>query len=425
MSGNTCAHELNTISTANVLPRTPSDVRDILSVVFIGSGSFDLSKLGERNIFRIRRHKVMRFLLWLSHHNSAYRDVSISPENLALYPDDGTFPGLEDSVIRDEAKGPAEGVGFEDHVSDEFVERATTADVFLEKLGIYDPENDVMSGRAIMASAVRSLLPRNFKSRVPDLFVAESNLPVPEYNNPDLFPGMYPTLFPYGTGGLEDKRRQPSLGFQSHAEYLLDLDDRIFRYHESFIFVATNILQRRGNHLGMARLQARHSKFQRVADVVNSVSGETIKSVASHLAKEGKVSELKEDEKRVLEFLSHVNAVSSRVPGSQAAKLFVRSEIRSYFSHFGLPQLFFTFNPSAVHSPVFQFLYGDETVDLNSRFPNLPEYNERARRLARDPDAAAQFYEISFRLTFEHLFGWDFDNRCSKPEGGILGKIKP
>ncbi|KAK1223657.1 hypothetical protein PQX77_013479 [Marasmius sp. AFHP31] len=183
-------------------------------------------------------------------------------------------------------------------------------------------------------------------------------------------------------------------------------------------------MRRRGNHLGMARLQARHSKFQRVADVVNSVSGETIKAVASHLAKEGKVSDLTDDEKRVLEFLSHVNAVSSRVPGSQAAKLFVRGEIRSYFSHFGLPQLFFTFNPSAVHSPVFQVLYGDETVDLNSRFPKVPEYNERARRLARDPDAAAQFYEFSFRVTFEHLFGWDFDKRCSKPGGGILGILK-
>jgi hypothetical protein len=39
--GNTCAHEMNTMSTATVLPRTPSDVNGFLSVVFIGPEKFD------------------------------------------------------------------------------------------------------------------------------------------------------------------------------------------------------------------------------------------------------------------------------------------------------------------------------------------------------------------------------------------------
>ena len=39
--GNSCAHELNIISTASVLPRTPGDINSILSVVFIGPGKSD------------------------------------------------------------------------------------------------------------------------------------------------------------------------------------------------------------------------------------------------------------------------------------------------------------------------------------------------------------------------------------------------
>jgi hypothetical protein len=38
--GNTCAHDMNVVSTATVLPRTPDDVNDMLSVVFIGPGKY-------------------------------------------------------------------------------------------------------------------------------------------------------------------------------------------------------------------------------------------------------------------------------------------------------------------------------------------------------------------------------------------------
>jgi hypothetical protein len=64
---------------------------------------------------------------------------------------------------------------------------------------------------------------------------------VPEYNNPDLIPGMYPTLFPTGTGGFEIPDRPCAISFQKQAEYYLDLADRSFRYHHSFLFVVLNI----------------------------------------------------------------------------------------------------------------------------------------------------------------------------------------
>ncbi|KAK0502569.1 hypothetical protein EDD18DRAFT_1044710, partial [Armillaria luteobubalina] len=34
--GNTCAHDVNLVSTVSVLPRTPSDIKDMLSVIFMG-----------------------------------------------------------------------------------------------------------------------------------------------------------------------------------------------------------------------------------------------------------------------------------------------------------------------------------------------------------------------------------------------------
>lgn len=65
----------------------------------------------------------------------------------------------------------------------------------------------------------------------PSMFLKYERNAIVEYNNPDLFPGMFPTLFPLGIGGFEDSRRQIPVSLESHAKHLLDMPDRIFRYH--------------------------------------------------------------------------------------------------------------------------------------------------------------------------------------------------
>jgi hypothetical protein len=48
---------MNMISTASVLPRTPNNVNDMLSVVFIGAGKYKREYL--KNIFHVRKKKNM------------------------------------------------------------------------------------------------------------------------------------------------------------------------------------------------------------------------------------------------------------------------------------------------------------------------------------------------------------------------------
>ena len=57
--GNTCAHEMNTVSTASVLPCTPADINGMLSVVFVGPQKLYPKSLGK--MFRIRKKKSMGF----------------------------------------------------------------------------------------------------------------------------------------------------------------------------------------------------------------------------------------------------------------------------------------------------------------------------------------------------------------------------
>ncbi|CAF4015036.1 unnamed protein product [Rotaria magnacalcarata] len=57
--------------------------------------------------------------------------------------------------------------------------------------------------------------------------------------------GIFPTLFQYGCGAIEDGSRSVKIDFREHLTYLLSLEDHRFEEHYSFIFVVINILQRR------------------------------------------------------------------------------------------------------------------------------------------------------------------------------------
>ena len=112
---------------------------------------------------------------------------------------------------------------------------------------------------------------------------------------------------------------------------------------------------------------------------------EILKRVADHIEHEHLSATLSSTDRYALTLLNHINTISACVPGSQSAKIFTRNEIRSYFGEFGLPHLFFTFNPSATHSPIFQVMVGDNAVDLTSQFPFIVPSKDRALRLAQDP----------------------------------------
>ncbi|KAG2742539.1 hypothetical protein P692DRAFT_201890088 [Suillus brevipes Sb2] len=225
----------------------------------------------------------------------------------------------------------------------------------------------------------------------PDLVLHHSATPITDYHNPRLFPGLYPTLYPtlypYGVGGFKDHTRVTPLSIERQAKYSLNLSDCRFQYHDAYIFVVLNILQQRQAHL-QTHFAVRKSNFDSVARSLTCVSAHVLRSLADHLEQECKVSSLTSQEQNAFKLLR------------QSSKIFVRNEIRNYF-------VFFTFNPSAANSPIFQVMYGDRTVDLSVHFPCMPSSRTRAVRLAHDPVAAAEFDEFSFKCLFCYLLGWD------------------
>ena len=78
--GNTCAHEMNIVSTASVLPHTIGDINSILTVVFVGHKKFDPKQLG--NFFHVWKSKIWSFLLYLKENNRLYHNSTLNPFNL-------------------------------------------------------------------------------------------------------------------------------------------------------------------------------------------------------------------------------------------------------------------------------------------------------------------------------------------------------
>ena len=74
---------------------------------------------------------------------------------------------------------------------------------FLENTGTYDANSSDMPARAVLGSEIRNLDP-NKKQDLPDIVIHYSSELVNDYNNTDLIPGMFPSLFPWGIGGFND-----------------------------------------------------------------------------------------------------------------------------------------------------------------------------------------------------------------------------
>ncbi len=343
---------MNVSSTASVLPRTPADVNGMLSVAFIGNSKYKSACV--RQLFKIRKHKVWAFLIWLKQHNHLYNDIELDSGIMEEY-SDGYLPGVHDRIVDNDILNSSElfkdeTAGLTEHPSEMFVSSNTsksavtdssddeTVHILLETTGVADPEGVTIPGRSLNAAALRNMVSKSFARA--DLSIYQSSNAVSEYNNTSLFPGMFPTLFPYGIGGMDDPKRTTKIALQKHVDYLFDIHNHTFRYHNSFMFVALNIHQRRLAHLH-TYFTVKRSNFQNIAQKLVAISPESLQRASNTLESEGNITKLVGEEKDALNLLKEVNAVTTQIPGSQAAKIRARNEIISYVGAKGSATIIF------------------------------------------------------------------------------------
>ncbi|PBK87422.1 hypothetical protein ARMGADRAFT_1121965 [Armillaria gallica] len=188
---------------AEMLPPTVKEITSPVCVIFVGP----LWVSGKR---------VRRALSWLRENNPLYKNIQFNEEVLEQLDRDPVLPIHIQHVIP--SKATMESTSRYDNIDlDEFIvgeddNKSNTA----ANVVISDVDGD--ASYADLKLAVWNHVKKNGQGYIR---IPHDPDPCNEFNNPALLPIMYPTLFPYGVGGLEDRECSRLVSFERGAKHLV------------------------------------------------------------------------------------------------------------------------------------------------------------------------------------------------------------
>ena len=413
--GHVIVYPQNPSSVAPFLPPSIDDITSLICILFIGSSKPTLKWLHERaRPLAVRANKVRRALLWLKNHNALYHNVPINESTLSSLPSDGILPFhveyMESSCNQHSLTSSY------DNMRTINADDNCPTEIPFERLVISDVEGHITSGDLRLA-AVNHVR----KNHGSFLTVPHGSVPENEFDNPSLFPRMFPTLFPYGIGGFEDGNRKYNISFKHHVKHLLNLHDKCFQMHHSFSFIVFNMLQRR-TVLLHTHLRMKRSTFASAAEMYDTITSDSIERLADRIRTDNFNGPWNESDRKIHRLMQDVRAINSYVPGSSSSRLQMRNEIRALTTQLGVPSYFITINPANVYCPVLKYL-AEQNIDIdNLQEDDVPNYWQQACLISRNPTITAKFFNIFVEAFIKSLLKADTSSEMIKP--GALGYVK-
>jgi hypothetical protein len=427
LRGNAITFPQNVPNIASSLPLAMSTLCDTIKIIFIGSHMPPRSQ--SRKILTVRKQKVLRALQWLIQNNILYRNITINMENVNDLPDNDIPEPLwatrEEHLNANEVVDEREGY-VPDPLADanERGERIDSTIIPIHISGVLDVKGTSVTSQDINSHLLQRLRVDAGKSLITfgetDMndndfvyMIPHGSKPTNEYLNPNLLPGLYPTLFPYGQGGLEDVTRPIKVPMKDHVRYLLNYDDKRFEKHHSFLFIVFNMMQRREACL-QARLLTSKPFFAKDAETIDTITSDEIENVLKQTIEGTYTSRF---DSRINTLVKNIKSIGGSVMGSVHKRTSLRSHIHALIFNQGLFSIFLTINPADVHHPLAMYFAGID-FDLDNVLPgNLPSTYQRAEIVATHPVATAKFFHHLISSILAALIE-------GGPNGGVLGKIK-
>ena len=409
--GHTIYYHQNVGAAYSCLPPSVEEIVKYVCVLFVGAHMPSQEYLlSHAKPIAVRAHKVRRALLWLKKNNPLYNDIAVNHvvldeiERLEHLP--YTVYHLESVTGNDDTLS-----GYANPLSEK--PNCDESDNILFDNVVITDLSGSPSSTEMRDAALRHLL-----SGKPFVQVGHTGSPEKDFYNPNLFPELFPTLYPYGVGGFEDPRRSRPVAFKQHLKHLLNLSDRRFQVHPSFLFTAFNILQRR-EVLRRTAMRVKRSDFREKAALYVNIKPDTINRVGSMINEKSFNFEPKSDEHAVVRLMQDVQLVNSTVLGSNFARSAMREQIRSLIISFGAPSLYITINPADVYNPIVRVMTDTDIAndETNAYFSFL----EQAKLIAHNPVVAAQFFHTLMTFFFQHILRF---RSGTKKEIGLFGHTK-
>ncbi|KAJ7458782.1 hypothetical protein B0H11DRAFT_1641716, partial [Mycena galericulata] len=209
---------------ARTLPPSIEEVTTPICVIFVGSKPPTPEWLKEKaSPLIVRKERILAALDWLKVHNHLYRNVLIDRDVLKNQPAETILPfhiqhivpnaGI-DSTTSDYVPGSSAPPPMKIPDLSGLLQQPISTPAQFQSVVVADVDGNAASSELRAAS-----LKHMKKSGSNYVEIPHDPRPANEFKNPHLFPMMYPTLFPYGLGGLEDNSRRTPLGFKRHLKH--------------------------------------------------------------------------------------------------------------------------------------------------------------------------------------------------------------
>ncbi len=404
---------------SHIATSLPPDIEEITSpicVLFVGSEKPSDDWLrNHAKPLAVNGGRVRRALQWLKDNNPLYSSIEFNEDVLRELDRNPILPISIQHVLPSSAGESLTSRYDAPDVTDRLPIPVQT-EVPFQNVVITDVDGGASSNN-LRAAAVRHIKWKGGGY----IEINHDPVPVEEFYNPRLFPMMYPTLFPYGIGGMEDRTRVRPISLKRHVKHLFELNDTRFQQHHSFLFSAFNMLQRRSMLLHTS-LKVKKASFPSIAKSFARVSADAIHIVAERVSRGDFTTCGSEEEKRALTLMKEVRAVTSNVSGSSSSCTTMRNEIRGLMMDQGLPSFYITINPADVYSPVVKFLAGED-IDINNLLPSdVPKYHDQSILIAKNPAVAARFFNIYMKAFIKCMLGYTGEDLSLNE--GVLGVTK-
>ncbi len=403
-----------------MLPPSLEEITAPICILFVGSQAPTQDWLrNHAKPLAVNGRHVRTALAWLKANNPYYRDIELNEPVLRYLDANPVLPfsvqhiplSTSAETLTDRYKPPERSSRLR-HLEEPL---PRPEDVPWESVVITDVNMDVSSNK-LKAAALKHVK----TNRGGYIEVCHDPIPINKFNNPALFPLMYPTLFPYGVGGLEDRGRLSPLAFDSHVKHLLQLNDRRFQKHRTFLFTVFNMIQRR-KLLLQTSFRVKRKDFPEAANRFATVSAAAVAVVADRVSNGDFLTANSPEEHRVLTLMKEVNAVASAIPGSSMACLAKRNEVKALMMDKGLASFYITINPADIYNPVVKFLGGSD-IDVDDMLPSdILQYWDQSVLVAKNPVVAATFFNAYMKAFIRTILG--YDPKQENLDGSVLGLV--
>ncbi|KAG1776521.1 hypothetical protein EV702DRAFT_1198218 [Suillus placidus] len=372
LRGNVSTYRLNTSAITamvqgNLLPPKPSVLATTIGVSIVGPNNFPKRCLPA--FLSVSRCHLRNALLFLKRENPLYRNIVISEENIALFPEHGIRDVIISSVrhLQDVAAVDKQNKAFptgQQAVEDIVIDETVPSNVFpIQSHGVLDSNVSEVDDEQILALALANLS-EQYSVQCGNTFVNEyprrnidHTLSIGDPDNPNHLLGAFPCLFPYGAGGFEVQRPH-QLSYEAHAQWAMRYADRRFCKDLHFMFQVFGVIQKR-QVCRQAVLQVKKDDFHRNEHLFHSLTVTDLQKASEEEQQHRTCSN-----STIRSLKKHLTAVQSKVMGTDESRTKIRSLIWGMSVMKNPPSLWITINPTDTHDPIAQVFTGAE-IDLD------------------------------------------------------------